>query len=379
MTITANDLERSPAPAANLPEQEQAQGTATADAQPQPPTRPGGPLGLTTKSLILAVSFFLAVLVLAIGAVIYWIGPLVHERDQRTLINAERTAINNAAKDNEGLYRPKLPTLAPVPGSVVGILAIPVIGLQQAVVEGAGPVQTVAGPGHVPGTAGLGQPGNAAVVGRRSGYGGPFGDLGRLQRGDRIVTATVEGQSVYIVKAVHKVKLVTSGTAATPTTVPATASSTATSVAPATTLPPGPSVSRGLPGSGERTQLVPVVTTTALYGPSRHNQLTLVTSGSAAPWNTGRALVVVARMAGVPYAPTPQQARSTSQQGNGNDPAALAWFILAVMCLVAVFIGTVALYRRLSLRSAYLLSTAPILLLTILAAEAASHLLPAWL
>jgi hypothetical protein len=81
----------------------------------------------------------------------------------------------------------------------------------------------------------------------------------------------------------------------------------------------------------------------------------------------------------VPYTPTPQEARSTDQQGYGNDPEALAWFILALMCLLAAFIGAVALYRRTSLRSAYLLSTAPLLAFTLLAAEAASHLLPAWL
>ena len=121
------------------------------------------------------------------------------------------------------------------------------------------------------------------------------------------------------------------------------------------------------------------MTTTALYGKSGRNQLTLVTSGSASPWNTSTAIVVVARMNDLPYAPTPQAARSTNQQGNGDDPTALAWFILALMGLVGAFIGAVALYRRLSLRSAYLLSTAPILLLTILAAESASRLLPAWL
>ncbi len=346
------------------------------DAGPEvsSPSNAAAHSGLTPKALGLALGFFIVVLLMAIGAVIYWIGPLVHERDQRALIDAERTAIDNAAKDNEGLYRPTLPTLAPAPGSVVGILAIPVIGLQQAVVEGVGPTQTVSGPGHVPGTAGLGQPGNAAVVGRRSGYGGPFGQLGRLQRGDRIVTATVEGQIVYVVQSVRKVKLVTTGTAATTTTVAPTSCA-----ATATTLPPGPTVSRGLPGSGKRTQIVPSVTTTSLYGPTTRNQLTLVTSGSAAPWNTSEAIVVVARMADVPFAPTPQAARSTNQQGNGNDPQAVAWFILGLMGLVATFVGAVALYRRLSLRSAYLLSTAPILLLTILTAEAASHLLPAWL
>ena len=375
MTVVDDAVEAAPLPREGAPRGDDRSDINAPAATADSPTL----TGFTPKTLGMAVGFFVVVLVLAIGAVIYWIGPLVHARDQRALIDAERTAIDNAAKDNEGLYRPTLPTLAPAPGSVVGILAIPVIGLQQAVVEGVGPAQTVSGPGHVPGTAGLGQPGNSAIVGRRSGYGGPFGQLGRLERGDRIVTATVEGQTVYVVRSVREVKLVTPGTAATTTSIAATASATPTSAPTVTTLPPGPTVSRGLPGSAKRTQIVPTVTTTALYGHSARNQLTLVTSGSEAPWNTSKAIVVVARMDDVPFAPTPQQARSTNQEGNGNDPTALAWFVLALMGLVAAFIGAVALYRRMSLRSAYLLSTAPVLLLTILAAEAASHLLPAWL
>jgi len=377
MTVTEDKLQRSP-DVAERPTAVDVQTDVERPASPAGlPSTSHWPPGLTPKVVALAVGSFLAVLVLAVGAVIYWIGPLVHERQQRTLINTERTAIDNAAKDNEGLYRPTLPTLAPAQGSVVGILAVPVIGLQQAVVEGVGPSQTVAGPGHVPGTAGLGQPGNSAVVGRRSGYGGPFGQLAHLQRGDRIITATTEGQTVYVVSSVRRVTLTTPGTAATATTV--ASSGSATTAPPATTLPPSRTVTRKPTGGRTGAQIVPVVTTTALYGPTKHNQLTLVTSGSAAPWNTGKALVVVARMDDVPYEGTPQAARSTNQQGNGDDPEALAWLILAVLGLMAVFIGAVFLYRRLSLRSAYLLSTAPIVLLTILAAEAASHLLPAWL
>jgi hypothetical protein len=53
--------------------------------------------------------------------------------------------------------------------------------------------------------------------------------------------------------------------------------------------------------------------------------------------------------------------------------------LLDVLALVAILIGSVAFYRRASLRSAYLLTTAPLLVFTILAAEAMSRLLPAWL
>ncbi len=141
------------------------------------PSRPLAYVWASPRRLAELLVLFALVLLVATVCVIYLIGPLVHDRDQRALIAQERTDIDNAALDNEGLYRPTLPTQPPTPGSVVGILAIPSIGLEQAVVEGVGPAQTVSGPGHVPGTAGLGQPGNSAVVGRRSGYGGPFGTL----------------------------------------------------------------------------------------------------------------------------------------------------------------------------------------------------------
>ena len=325
----------------------------------------------------MALLAVLCVVVLMVGAgvVIYCIGPLVHARDQRSLIASETASINAAAHDNEGLYRPTLPTLPPAPGTALGILAIPSIGLQQAVVEGVGPSQTVAGPGHVPGTAGLGQPGNSVVVGRRSGYGGPFGRIDQLRAGDRIVVATTEGQSVYVVRSVRAVTIVTTGTPAMTSKV-AAASSTRTSTA----AKPAPR-SAAKSGSNDhvKTGAVAKVNADTLFGPSTHDQLTLVTSNSVVPWNADQATVVVARMHGLPYAPVPQESRSPSQQGNSGDPDALAWLLLDVLALVAILIGSVAFYRRASLRSAYLLTTAPLLVFTILAAEAMSRLLPAWL
>jgi sortase A len=318
-------------------------------------------------------------LLAATAVVLYWVGPLVHARDQRSLQSAERTAITEAAKDNEGLHRASLPAQPPQPGSVVGILAIPAIGVHQAVVEGVGPSQTVSGPGHVPGTAGLGQPGNSAVVGRRAGYGGPFASLGQLRPGDRVLTATTEGRSVYMVRSVRSVIMVTPTTAsaAAPSAqAPASASTTTSASTSATRAPStgGPrGTGRGAVGG------VPTVSADAVLGPSKDDQLTLVTSGSSVPWNTDRALVVVARLQGRPYTPTPQEARSPSEEGNAGDPTALAWLILAVLALGACFAGALVLYRRTTLRSAYLLTTAPLLVLTVLAAEALSRLLPAWL
>ena len=54
----------------------------------------------------------------------------------------------------------------------------------------------------MPGTAGLGDPGNSVVVGRRAAFGAPFGKIGSLRRGAEILVTTAQGQSVYRVSQV---------------------------------------------------------------------------------------------------------------------------------------------------------------------------------
>jgi sortase A len=227
-------------------------------------------------------------------------------------------------------------------------LAIPALGINQVVVEGVGSSQTVSGPGHVPGTAGLGQPGNAAVVGRNAGYGAVFGRLGQLKPGDRILTATIEGQSIYVVRHVGTVTI---GTPPYATTGASTSSPAA----------------QGTVSFG------------TLYRPTTDNRLTLVTSASIAPWNTSRAIEVTAVLRGRPYVSTPQGARSASQQGNTGEGNAWAELLLSLQALIVVAIGGLFLYRRCTIRSAYLLTTAPLVACVVLAAEALSRLLPAWM
>ncbi len=322
------------------------------------------------------VGFAIVALVVAAGAALYAIGPLLHQRDQRSLMATERQDIASAAHDNEGLYRETAPTTPPAPGSPLGILTIPAIGLQQVVVEGVGPSQTAAAPGHVPGTAGMGQPGNSAVVGRRSAYGGSFGRLANLRSGDRMVISTTQGESLYVVHTVRTVMLTT------PPATPASAVTTTTlgrqKAAKGQTTAGGGSrpVVTSAEGAGHRGTVTE--TMTDLYGPSSGDQLTLVTSASSVPWNTNQAIVVVAHLKGQPFAPTLQQSRSLNQQGNSGDPNALAWLLLTLLAMIAALIGAVALYRRTTVRAAYLLTTAPLLALAVLVAVAASHLLPAW-
>ena len=222
----------------------------------------------------------------------------------------------------------KLPTKPPAPGAPVGVLAIPALSLNQVVVEGAGPSQTVSGPGHIPGSSGLGQPGNAGIVGRNAAYGGVFGRLAQLKPGEKVLAATIEGQSVYVVRHVVTVTI----------------------------------------GSLE-----------PFYRTTHNNRLTLVTSASDVPWNTGHAVVVTAVLRGKPYAATPQESRDAGQLGNSGESGAWIELVLYMFAFVAVTVGAIYLYRRCTLRSAYLLSTAPLVAFTVLAAESISRLFPAWM
>ena len=298
------------------------------------------PTGLRLPSWrrIIVGSFeVIVVFFVAVGAVIYGVGALEQARDQRALMTTERLNISNAAVLDKALDKVNLPTQPPAVGQPVGVLAIPALGINQAVVEGVGSSQTVSGPGHVPGTAGLGQPGNAAVVGRNAGYGGVFGRLSQLKPGDRVLTATTEGQSVYVVR---RVRAVTMGSAASS------------------------------PGAA------PTVT---LYRHTADNRLTLVTSASSMPWNSSQAIEVTAILRGKPYEATPQAARNSSQLGNTGESGAWAELVLSLQALVVIAVGAVILYRRCTVRTAYLLSTAPLVAFTVLAADSISRLLPAWM
>ena len=105
----------------------------------------------------------------------------------------------------------------PPEGSAIGVLKIPALGLDQVLVEGTSAADLMNGPGLMPGTALPGSPGNAVVAARRVTFGGPFGDLGQLHRGDLV--RTVDGAGTFTYR-VTKVETVTAGQrdVVTPTT-----------------------------------------------------------------------------------------------------------------------------------------------------------------
>src|SRR2546430_2745925 len=78
-------------------------------------------------------------------------------------------------------------------------LYLPRLHLALVVVEGAGEHELLRGPGHIPGTADFGQPGNVGVAGHR--YPGVFWNLDRLRVGDPVVVETPDEWYVYRVIA----------------------------------------------------------------------------------------------------------------------------------------------------------------------------------
>ncbi len=94
---------------------------------------------------------------------------------------------------------PADPPSAPAVGRPVAVLHIPRLGngWSRVVVEGTAAEQLAEGPGHYPGTALPGQPGNVAVAGHRVGRGSPFLELDELRPGDPIVLETAADWFVY--------------------------------------------------------------------------------------------------------------------------------------------------------------------------------------
>ena len=294
--------------------------------------------------------------IVGIALVAFELGPILQQRDQRNLLARYEVAVSNAANEFQGLPGQTETATAPEFGSPVGIIEIGALKSQNVVVEGVGAAQTRKGPGHVPGTAGLGQHGNSVVLARRSGYGGAFSRIGDLHEGDHIVVTTTQGQSVYDVTTVRHVN-----------------------IAGGSNVPDAPS---GGASTDVRLASASVRSTDstidALYAPTSDDRLTLVTAASRTPWETSSAIEVVARLQGKPFAPTPQQARIASATGTHGDSGTLPATALALLALAAVVAGAVALYDKLRFRTAYVLTIAPLVAVTVIVGETLMRLLPAW-
>jgi sortase A len=88
-------------------------------------------------------------------------------------------------------------------GEAITRIVVPRLGLDAIVVE----LQSLddsenlkRGPGHIPGTAYPGQPGNVVISGHRTTYGAPFKHIEELQAGDEIILFTADNKYTYLVE-----------------------------------------------------------------------------------------------------------------------------------------------------------------------------------
>lgn len=306
------------------------------------------------RSVAKLAVLWLVVALISSVAVTYGLGGYLADRDQRLLLQDFRAELSQAANEASGLGGVSESVVAPERGAPVAVLEAPDLQLQQVIVEGVQPEETQQGPGHVPGTAGLGQPGNAAVVGRAAMYGGTFGDLSSLQEGDRIVATTRQGESVYVVESVGQRSIVDDP------------------VGPARSGP----VAAELPEGG--VEPTDSITTGELYGPTDGDQLTLVTSAAANPFNSEQATVVIARMDGSPFEPTVQNGRTQSETGTSANLSSWPSLVLALLAYLLTVAAAAALHRRVRARVVYFVTAPPFIAFTIVVAQTASQLLPAW-
>ncbi len=88
-------------------------------------------------------------------------------------------------------------------GTPIALITIPSLGLRAVVLEGTTARCSWPGPGHVRTTVFPGGAGTSVVLGRAAAYGGPFGRIAELRRGQLITVATQVGTSRFRVVRVR--------------------------------------------------------------------------------------------------------------------------------------------------------------------------------
>lgn len=104
-----------------------------------------------------------------------------------------------AASNDDFPFEPELAALvatSPQEYTPLGRIAVPAVGLDAVYAAGVHPSVLERGPGHWPGTAAPGQPGNAVLSGHRTTFTHPFGDLDRLAVGAEVVVTATDGSAV---------------------------------------------------------------------------------------------------------------------------------------------------------------------------------------
>jgi sortase A len=163
---------------------------------PPPPLKPA-PRSRPELSAVFVPSAALtivAALVFTFIATVALLGPVRHARDQQTAFATFRFQLGNATAMVNQLGDDGKPQ--PI-GTPMAVLDIPQIGLREVVFEGTTSGVLRSGPGHRRDTPLPGQAGTSVIFGRQAGYGGPFGHIDQLRRGEVFSVTTGQGRSLY--------------------------------------------------------------------------------------------------------------------------------------------------------------------------------------
>jgi Ca-activated chloride channel homolog len=135
--------------------------------------------------------------VFLLGAIVFYLEGYVFQvygsHKLRSLATAAPASSSASAAITAGSFQPHR-------GDVLGRLEIPRLDISAVIVEGSDDESLKLGPGHVPGTALPGEPGNVAIAGHRNTH---FRPLKEVQTGDKISVTTPRGNMEYAVQYVE--------------------------------------------------------------------------------------------------------------------------------------------------------------------------------
>jgi sortase A len=157
------------------------------------------PLGATTH-LVRAVLVVVFVLAAAMTLHAVFLSSLQQRSAQQKLLDRFRLELADQTAPTGPLNADG--EVLPI-GAPVAYLEIPDIGVKQVVVSGTSSRAMFDGPGHRRDSVLPGQAGVSVIMGRGATFGGPFGDIDSLERGDRITVTTGQGRFAYKVLAVR--------------------------------------------------------------------------------------------------------------------------------------------------------------------------------
>jgi sortase A len=185
---------------------------------PSPPAAAAATRAVFTGQLVSRALALISVGVLGFAGYLLFLTPIEQNANQDVLYSQLRGPIAEAIppyagadvsadgtieRDVPAIYDDDEDKLIPA-GAPIAVLSIAKLGLTQVVVEGTSSGDLMSGPGHRRNTVLPGQKGVSIIYGKSMTYGGPFEDIGGLQRGDIIKVVTFQDSFEFRVEGVRR-------------------------------------------------------------------------------------------------------------------------------------------------------------------------------